>query len=213
MIENFRQSIFLLAAFIFLTAKVSAANSEIQRASPGAAGNTLTSDSLKVSNLPVHVFRAAREQKNQPLVVIISGDGGWNSFIDGLAHTYSRDGFDVAGIDALKYFWHKSNPTDASQDFSAVIRYFAMKWQKRHVILLGYSFGADILPFVFNDFSQSVRKMIPLMVMMSPSHHASFEFQITGWLKGDANSPYHVVPEIEKITWCPKDHYLRKKRA
>ena len=157
-------------------------------------------DTLNITDLPVHAFRAAHDQKDQPLLVIISGDGGWNGFIDGLAMTYSRDGIDVAGIDALKYFWHKSDPKAASDDFSKVIRYYASKWNKKSVILLGYSFGADVLPFVFNDFPADVKKMIPLVVMMSPSHHATFEFQLTGWFKDDENSPYRVVPEIKKIT-------------
>ena len=156
-------------------------------------------DSVDVSSLPLHLFRSQKPDNNKPLVVIISGDGGWNNFTDGLAKAYVDKGLDVAGIDALRYFWHKSNPKTASGDVSKVIRYFSTKWHKKQVILLGYSFGADVLPFIFNDFENDVKSMIPLLVFMSPSHHASFEFQLTGWLKGDVDSPYLVVPEIKKI--------------
>ncbi len=156
-------------------------------------------DTINISSLPVHAFPALHSSARSPLLVIISGDGGWNSFIDGLAKSYSESGIDVAGIDALKYFWHKSDPKSASGDFAKVVRYYSALWNKRQIVILGYSFGADVLPFIFNNFPVQLKSMTPLLVMMSPSHHASFEFQLTGWLKGDSNSPYRVVPEIKKI--------------
>ncbi len=160
----------------------------------------LPGDSAIISSLPIHTYRARVPEKNRPLLVIISGDGGWNSFIDGLAAAYAEKGMDVAGIDALKYFWHKSDPKSASGDFARVIRYYSEHWHNKEVIFLGYSFGADVLPFIFNNFPPDLRQMISLLVLMSPSHHASFEFQLTGWLKGDEDSPYKVVPEIKKIS-------------
>jgi type IV secretory pathway VirJ component len=159
--------------------------------------STSHDDSVYVSKLPVHAFPARNTNPDKPLIVIISGDGGWNSFIDGLAGTYTRNGYDVAGVDALKYFWHKTDPGAASSDFSKIIGFYARKWHRNEVVVIGYSFGADVLPFIFNDFPADIKNRINLM---SPSHHATFEFQLTGWLTGDSNSPYHVVPEIKKIT-------------
>ena len=62
----------------------------------------------------------------------------------------ARGGIPVAGFDSLpRYFWTARTPQRVADDLDRLIRYYAA-WQRDDVLLIGYSQGADVLPFALN---------------------------------------------------------------
>jgi type IV secretory pathway VirJ component len=68
------------------------------------------------------------------------------------------------------------------------------------VILLGYSFGAGILPFAINRLPAPERARIRQISLLGLVKFALFEFHVTEWLGvgGDADGR-PVLPEIAKL--------------
>jgi type IV secretory pathway VirJ component len=70
------------------------------------------------------------------------------------------------------------------------------------VLLIGYSQGADVLPFAVNRLPAATRAHVALTAVMGMSEHALFEFHLTSWVS-DATSGPATLPEIDRIAGMP----------
>jgi type IV secretory pathway VirJ component len=61
----------------------------------------------------------------------------------------------------------------------------------------GYSFGAEILPFIYNHLDSISKKKVKKMLMLAPSNMADFKVSPIYYYP-PANSK-HVLPEMQKI--------------
>ena len=107
----------------------------------------LLAAAVTTAKLPL-VEVPATKGASDTLVVFISGDGGWAKIDKAISKILADNGMPVVGLNALQYFWTKRTPESASRDLQAILeRYFA-RWKKQRVLFVGYSRGADVLPFM-----------------------------------------------------------------
>jgi type IV secretory pathway VirJ component len=152
-----------------------------------------------LADLPLQLIPADSSGEDN-LAVFLSGDGGWSSFDNGISQRLAKAGVAVIGWNSLKYFWSKRTPDGAAQDLARILRRYMTVWQKKHVLLVGYSFGADVMPFMVNRLPDDLRAAISCVALISPSHNADFEFHVTTWLGKSRNkSSLPVVPEVLKL--------------
>ena len=101
---------------------------------------------------------------------------------------------------ACATFWSGKTPQQTASDLTAVLRTFMATWHAREVALIGYSFGADVMPFAYNRLPDSLRSHVALIALLGFSKTANFQITVTGWLGelpgADALS---VLPETDKI--------------
>ena len=57
-------------------------------------------------------------------------------------------GVAVVGFNSLKYFWKEKTPEDTAADLARVVQHYSEAWNRHRVMLIGYSFGAGLLPFL-----------------------------------------------------------------
>jgi type IV secretory pathway VirJ component len=131
--------------------------------------------------------------------VIISGDGGWASIDRQLGDQFAEAGVSVVGINALKYFWNRKSPEEASGDLSRIIRFYLDKWKKSSVLLVGYSRGADVLPFMANRLSPETLSKVKLVALLAPEKMVDFQFHLTDWLGGSHKTDVPTLPEVQKL--------------
>ncbi len=98
-----------------------------------------------LADLPIVEMRATGDR--DLLAVLLSGDGGWAGLDRELADELAAKGVSVVGLDSLRYFWRARTPEGLAADLERIVRYYAGAWQKSRVLLIGYSQGADVLPF------------------------------------------------------------------
>jgi type IV secretory pathway VirJ component len=147
----------------------------------------------------------AGEHATNFMAVLISGDGGWASLDKGIAQLLSENGIAVIGLNSLKYFWQAHTPDETSRDILRIVQYYMSVWKKEKLILIGYSMGADVLPFIINRLPQSIRERISLSVFLGLSYTADFEFHFSNWLGTFNNkSSLAVKPEFLKLTGIKK---------
>lgn len=152
------------------------------------------------SILPLTVLASVRNDA-MPLVLFISGDGGWTSFDQGVAEKLTEKGIPVVGLDAQKYFWQARTPDEAAAEIVKVIHHYMRAWNKKSFVLCGYSFGADILPFVIDRLPADLKVTLKSAVMMSPDALADFEIHVTDMLGLESNTDtYNVLVELKKST-------------
>ena len=55
------------------------------------------------------------------------------------------------------------------------------------MILIGYSFGADVLPFIVNRLPDDLRKRIASVNLLGLSTEATFEIHVADWIPGNVS--------------------------
>jgi type IV secretory pathway VirJ component len=132
--------------------------------------------------------------------VVISGDGGWAVTDRGLAESLAARGIPTVGVNSLQYFWHPKTPEKAAADLERILVHYQRKWQKERVILIGYSFGADVLPFMVNLLPVAAKSRIKVVAFIGLGSMADFEFHLVDWLGSFRHtSSRPVKPEVERL--------------
>lgn len=130
--------------------------------------------------------------------IFVSGDGGWAAIDKDLAAALNRRGVSVVGLDALRYFWRARTPEGLARDIDRMARHYAARWGRHELVLIGFSQGADVLPFAVNRLAADTRQRLRLTVLISPGQKASFEFKVTNWLGPSGTVP--ILPEASRLT-------------
>jgi type IV secretory pathway VirJ component len=103
-------------------------------------------------------------------------------------------------LNSLKYFWKPRDPQGAALDLQRVIRAYGGRWGRRDALLIGYSFGADVLPFLYGRLDAGTRRAVRGVALLGLAANASFEFHVAEWIPGRGAQGMPTVPEIERIS-------------
>ncbi len=155
-----------------------------------------------VADLPLTLVPAAAGTSSPWFAVFLSGDGGWVGLDRGVAAELARQGVTVVGWDSLKYFWSPRTPAGSAADLERVLRHYAGELGKSRALVIGYSQGADTLPFMINRLPAATREMIGLTALLGISDTALFEFHVANWL-GNASGGLPTVPELKAWSGSP----------
>jgi type IV secretory pathway VirJ component len=150
----------------------------------------------QLSDLPIVEVPVASAGKR--FAVLLSGDGGWAGIDKSLGAAFAAQGVPVAGFDSLRYFWSARTPDELAVDLDRVIRYYAARWGRSDVLLVGYSQGADVLPFALNRLPPATRASVRLTALLGPGQKASFEFHLTNWMGPSGDLP--IAPEALRLS-------------
>lgn len=134
------------------------------------------------------------------MVIVYSGDGGWRDIDAEIGGYLAKAGVPVVGIDSLRYFWNDIDPADAADDLVKVMDAYAKKWNVHKVALVGYSFGADALPAIYQALPDDHKANVNLVSLLAFTGARQFEIQVSGILgaKTDPNGP-STLPDLLKI--------------
>ncbi|WP_062111940.1 virulence factor family protein [Aureimonas sp. AU40] len=157
-----------------------------------AADNISQADN---SALPIIVTKP----KGEPIAVALffSGDGGWRDLDKTIGDWLSEHGVEVIGVDALRYFWSEKTPEQMATDMETMLGKANPK-PGVPVALLGYSFGADTLPFAYPKLPQIWTDRIDLIGLLAPSQKTGFEISVGGWL-GMSTGASDVVNALKAV--------------
>lgn len=143
-------------------------------------------------NLPVEAFIS--NDTNKPLIIYLTGDGGMNSFSKSFVQQWNSRGYPVVALNIKSYLWSSKAPDKVAADVAGLIRQYVIGWKRQQVILVGYSLGADVLPFIQTRLPGDVASHIAHLVLLSPSSNTDFEVHIFYSSKGES-----VPAEINKL--------------
>ena len=145
-------------------------------------------------------FYPSKIIKNNTLIIFFSGDGGWLKFPDTVCKEFSNNGFATVGINTRSYFWEKRTPKSTSADLKLLIRSYLKKTNTSQIYLAGYSFGADVTPFIYSVLPFFTKIRVKNLILLSPFATTDFQIHLADLL-GNTNDDYryNVAKEIEKL--------------
>lgn len=147
--------------------------------------------------LPLTVLEA--KPTMDTMAIIYSGDGGWRDLDKDVGSFLQQDGVPTIGIDSLRYFWSEKKPEEIASDLSRIIETYRKEWKVKNVMLIGYSFGADVLPATFNLLPEKDKSRVVQMSLLSLSNEVSYEISVGGWLGVSGSGTQDPVTDLEKI--------------
>ncbi len=181
-----------------------AARSTTAEAARGPGGLPWHGAIPPVDDLPLAVIPAAPGTHSPWFGVFLSGDGGWVGIDRQISQTLAAHGIPMVGWDSLRYFWTPRTPQGAAQDLDRVLRHFAQQWGKSRVLLVGYSQGADTLPFMINRLPSATHAVVGLTALLGISDSAQFEFHVANWLGSNRGG----IPTAPELARWRGSHYL-----
>jgi type IV secretory pathway VirJ component len=159
--------------------------SQLRRLLEGAA------DALPVIEVPA-------QDAQDTVSLFYSGDGGWRDLDRAVAEQMALRGYPAVGLDALRYFWQRKGPEQAASDLSRLMQEYREKWHSKRFVLIGYSFGADVMPALYNRLPDSDKQQIDAIVLLALARSGAFEIHVDGWLGKDGNE-VATGPELIKL--------------
>ncbi|HTU68653.1 MAG TPA: AcvB/VirJ family lysyl-phosphatidylglycerol hydrolase [Steroidobacteraceae bacterium] len=165
-----------------------------------AAAGDAAADAL--AELPI-IEVPATAPGSDLFAVMISGDGGWAALDQGVTKELAAHGIPTAGLNSLKYFWHARDADTTAQDVNRMITHYAAVWNKHRVLLIGYSFGADVMPSVFNRLPAETRVRAASVSLLGLGPAATYEVTVGEWLPGADAKGDPVVPEVQRMPKVP----------
>lgn len=150
---------------------------------------------LIAENMPV--VELPGQVAGDTLAIFFSGDGGWRKIDQEISAVFTSRGISVVGVNSMRYFFKKKTPDETAEDINRTIDYYKAKYGRKRVLLVGYSFGADIIPFIVNRLEHK-RNDISGAVMLGIAPDSTFEVSYSEWA-GKAKGDYMTMPEIIKV--------------
>jgi type IV secretory pathway VirJ component len=134
------------------------------------------------------------------MAIVLSGDGGWRDLDKTIAENLQKDGVPTVGWDSLRYFWSKKTPEETARALGQVMKAYMAKWHATKVALIGYSFGADVMPFAYNRLPADLRAHVASMALLGFAQNADFEITVGGWLgAATSDDALPIKPEVAKV--------------
>ncbi len=154
---------------------------------------------------PLPLVEAPVAGGSRTIALVISGDGDWAGADRHIAAALNANGVSVVGLKARSYL-QQFHPTPelAAGHVAGLIRDYVGRWDADSVLVVGYSRGADLAPFVINRLPADVRERISMLVLVSPSPRASFEFHLTDLIAAKPReTDLPVEPELTRLRGFP----------
>jgi type IV secretory pathway VirJ component len=154
----------------------------------------------EIGDLPVQEVHASGS--GDAFALLITGDGGWAGLDQELAARLAAAGVPTVALNSLKYFWTERTPAQTAKDVARLLRHYLTAWGKQRVLLVGYSFGADVLPFVVNRLPADLRSHIASVSLLGIDANASFEVSVGDWIGAEGSGPL-TPPEVAALPPLP----------
>lgn len=152
-----------------------------------------------LADLPL-VEVAANGPESDVLAIDISGSGGWEGLDVALGKALANRGVPTVGVSSLDYFWKARDPEVAARDLSRILDHFLAAWHKSQAVLLGYSQGADVLPFMVDRLPESLRSHVAVVGLIGPDGEAEFDLGRGAFMRRrSVAKPLPVAPEILRL--------------
>jgi type IV secretory pathway VirJ component len=150
-------------------------------------------------DLPVITYSSS-DSASKKLMILFSGDGGWLNFEDQLGSGFAAEGFETIGFNSRTYFWTSKTPQQTADDVMQLISKYSLLYKTNRIYLCGYSFGADVVPFIYNRLVPAIKNKVVAIALLSPFASSDFMVHTSDLLNisGD-DKPYKVKPETEAI--------------
>jgi type IV secretory pathway VirJ component len=156
-----------------------------------------SSDDSPLADLPLVELSVPHPTRS--FAIVLSGDGGWRDIDKSIATVFVARGLPTVGLDSLRYFWTRHEPAEVAADLDRIVRHYRRAWHADKVVLVGYSFGADVLPAVWPLLAEDTRQAVVQVSLLALGTDADFEFHVAGWVGWTDSDARPIAPDLARM--------------
>lgn len=167
---------------------------------PGVLNAQASAADLASLKRELPLIEAAGRGPGSSLVVLVSGDGGWATIEKDMAAEFNDHGIAVVGFDLREYLRRKPRtPDNVGRDLSRVIRAYSDSWGKPRVVLVGYSRGAGMIPFILNRLPADLDARLKLTAFVGLPRAVNMTFHWIDVIRDvSREDDIPVIPELQR---------------
>jgi type IV secretory pathway VirJ component len=150
-----------------------------------------------VTGLPLIELSASKSSNR--FAIMLTGDGGWRRIDRKVTDDLRDAGIPVVGFLTNDYFQTRRTADESGCALERVIRYYKLNWKKDKVLLIGYSRGADVLPFMASRLPDDLRPSVQLIALLGLEPTIDFRYRPFWMLHFHREAQFPVRPEVEKL--------------
>jgi type IV secretory pathway VirJ component len=151
---------------------------------------------LATANMPL--IENSSDGKSGYYVILLSGNGGWRDLDKSLTAYLNSKNVSVVGLNTKQYLLSEKKPEQIAFDLETLMDRYDLKWKQDKVVLIGYSMGAEILPFAVNRMNDRYTKKIQNIILIGPWQKATFKVKLADYFY-ETNEGDEIYPELLKV--------------
>jgi len=153
---------------------------------------------VDLTGLPLVELAATSRKAADVFAVMLSGDGGWRRIK--ITDKLRGEGVPVVGFLTPDYFRQRRGADESACALERVIRAYQLRFHREKVVLIGYSRGADILPFMASRLPADVHASVELIALLGLEPTIDFRYH-PSWIPfyHPKEHQYPVAPEVDKL--------------
>lgn len=168
-----------------------------------ARESTAQTNAADVSGLPLS-FTPPKGKAQHYVAVVMTGDGGFASLVSKLSEGLSEAGIGVVGFNSREWLSPAKTPDASAAAVVRALRAGMAKYNADSIVIVGYSRGADMAPFVANRLPADLRAVLGGVAMFGIATNANFEFHMIDLVKDSKrDSDIPIIPELVKLKGVP----------
>ena len=153
-----------------------------------------------IAGLPLVELSSKHPAPLGRFAVMLTGDGGWRRIDARVTDRFRDSGVPVVGLRTNEYFRIRRTPEESACALERTIRFYQTKWKRPRVMVIGYSRGADVLPFMLSRLPPDLRDAIDVVALLGLEPTIDFKYHAS-WVPGyhPKEPQFDVAPEVEKL--------------
>ena len=157
--------------------------------------SSFTNPFHRTINLPLLEFPVSG--KSDFAVILFTGDGGWKPLVNSVTTYLNSKNIPVIALNIREYLHAEKKPEQIAKDLEMMIDTINKKWNISNIVLLGYSMGAEVLPFAAGAMKESYINKIKDLIMIAPGQNACFKIKLIFYIV-DTDEGTDIVAELKK---------------
>jgi type IV secretory pathway VirJ component len=135
---------------------------------------------------------------NNYYVIFLTGNGGWKSLVQSVTHYLNLKNVSVLAINTKKYLWSEKEPAQIACDLETLMDKYNNIWGEKKVVFIGYSMGAEILPFAIDCMEDRYIHDLMDLILIGPWQKATFKVKLRDYLF-EVNKGADIYTELLKL--------------
>jgi type IV secretory pathway VirJ component len=144
------------------------------------------------------IVESKSTENNDYYIIFLTGNGGLTNIVQSVTHYLNSKNVSVLAINTKKYLWSEKKPAQIACDLEALIERYNSKWGQKKVVFMGYSMGAEVLPFALNCMEDKYMHELIDLILIGPWEKATFKVRLRDYFF-EINKGTDIYPELLKM--------------
>jgi type IV secretory pathway VirJ component len=131
-------------------------------------------------------------------IIFLTGNGGWKNLAKYITSYLNSKEISVLAINTKKYLLSEKKPEQIACDLETLVDRYGTKWNADRVVFIGYSMGAEVLPFAVNRMGEKYLSRLEDLILIGPWQKATFKVKLADYLY-EVNKGEDIYEELQKM--------------